>query len=70
MGMPITIESSEERVRPENSEVERLICDNSKLLKYTNWKPKYSLKEGISEVIEWMKDPGNLSKYKEGRYNV
>jgi len=67
---PLTIKSSEERIRPKNSEVERLYCDNTKLLKHTSWKPKYSLKQGVSEVIEWMKDPENMNYFKADRYNV
>ena len=66
----INIESSEKRVRPENSEVERLVCDNSKLLKTTRWKPNYTLEHGICEVIEWIKTTNNLSMYKAHKYNV
>ena len=43
MDTDITIKSSNERIRPENSEVERLVCDNSKLLMHTSWKQKYTL---------------------------
>ena len=70
MNKSITIESSEERVRPEISEVDRLVCDNSKLLKHTSWEPKYSLEQGITAVLEWMKNPNNLSHYKAEKYNV
>ena len=70
MNVDITIESSEERIRPENSEVERLVCDNSKLIKYTSWKPKYTLEKGLTEVIEWMENPRNLTIYKAEQYNV
>ena len=70
METDITIKSSIKRVRPENSEVERLVCDNSKLLKHTSWKPKYTIERGISEVIGWMKNPENLNMYKSGQYNV
>ena len=70
MDAEIIIESSNERVRPENSEVERLVCDNSKLMKYTSWKPKYTLEKGLTEVIEWMENPGNLTIYKAEQYNV
>ncbi len=66
----LTIKSSEERIRPKNSEVERLFCDNSKLLKHTNWNPNYTLEQGIAEVIEWMKKPENLNNFKSDRYNV
>jgi len=70
MDTDITIESSNERVRPKNSEVERLICDNSKLLKHTTWRIQYSLEQGISKVIEWMKNLDNLSIYKPEKYSV
>ena len=70
MEVVLTIESSNDRVRPKNSEVDRLICDNSKLLKHTHWKPKYTLEQGISEVIEWMKNPENMNMYKSVEYNV
>lgn len=70
MDKSITIKSSEERFRPEKSEVARLVCDNSQLLKHTSWKPKYTLEQGITEVITWMKNPKNLSNYKSEIYNV
>jgi dTDP-glucose 4,6-dehydratase len=70
MDKSITIKSSEERLRPEKSEVTRLVCDNSKLLKHTTWKPKYTLEQGITEVITWMKNKNNLSHYKSEIYNV
>ncbi len=68
MNSKIEIESVEERVRPENSEVERLNCDNSKILSKTNWKPKYNLKAGLLETIKWLKN--NISLYKPEIYNV
>jgi len=70
MKVELTIKSSEERIRPENSEVERLFCDNAKLLKHTSWKPNYTLEQGIGEVIEWMKKPENLNYFKSDKYNV
>jgi nucleoside-diphosphate-sugar epimerase len=70
MNVEVTIKSSTERIRPENSEVERLFCDNTKLLKHTSWKPNYTLEQGIGEVIEWMKKPGNLNYFKSDKYNV
>ena len=48
----ISIECSDERVRPENSEVERLICDNTKLMKHTSWKPEYDLQQGLYQPAE------------------
>ena len=70
IGVKITIKSNEERIRPKNSEVERLFCDNTKLLKYTSWKPSYTLTDGITKVIEWMNNPDNLNYFKAEKYNV
>jgi len=70
MDVELSIKTTDGRIRPKNSEVERLFCDNAKLLKYTSWKPNYSLKQGIIEVIEWMKKPENLNYYKADKYNV
>ena len=68
LGLKITIKEDKQRVRPENSEVERLRCDNTKLMKYTDWKPKYDLTKGLKETISWIKD--NLEIYKHNIYNV
>jgi NAD dependent epimerase/dehydratase len=70
MDSEIKIYSSNERVRPKLSEVERLVCNNSKLLSHTPWKPRYTLRDGITQAIEWMKIPENLMRYKAGQYNV
>ena len=64
----IKIESSDERIRPGKSEVERLFCDNSKIISHTKWKPKYNLEKGLKETIEWLKQ--NLEHYKADIYNV
>lgn len=64
------IVSKEIRKRPENSEVERLICDNGLMWKLTGWKPQVPLREGLIKTIEWFKNQGNLSKYKWNIYNV
>lgn len=58
------------RKRPEESEVEQLLCDNSLIGKLTGWKPEISLQEGLIRTIEWLKDKGNLIKYKWDIYNV
>jgi NAD dependent epimerase/dehydratase len=65
-----TIVSEDERLRPEKSEVERLLGSNEKLNKLTGWKPKYSLDEGLKETIQWFSDKTNLSKYKPDIYNL
>ncbi|MEW6470511.1 MAG: hypothetical protein AB1458_16485 [Bacteroidota bacterium] len=51
-----------------DSEVERLVCNNQKLLKHTDWKPEYDLEKGLTETIAWMEK--NISVFKAGIYNV
>jgi dTDP-glucose 4,6-dehydratase len=58
----------EERLRPENSEVNRLLGSNEKIKRLTDWTPNYSLEEGIHETIEWMKQ--NINSYKTDIYNI
>lgn len=58
----------EERMRPQNSEVNRLLGSNEKILRLTDWKPQYSLSEGLQSTIEFLKD--NLDKYKVNIYNL
>lgn len=58
----------EQRLRPEKSEVNRLLGANAKIKELTNWTPKYTLEQGLQETIEWMR--GNLDAYKVDIYNV
>jgi NAD dependent epimerase/dehydratase len=64
------IVSDDARVRPEKSEVERLLGSNEKIRRLTGWQPGYSLKRGIRETIEWFRDEENLRRYKWDVYNV
>ena len=70
MNVELSIKSTDERIRPKNSEVERLFCDNAQLLKHTSWMPKYTLEQGIEKVVEWIKKPENLLYFKSDKYNV
>ena len=58
------------RKRPDKSEVERLLCDNSLIQKLTGWKPEMSLKEGLMKTIDWFRDKENIKRYKWDIYNV
>ncbi len=60
--------TDDERMRPEKSEVNRLLGKNEKIMKITNWYPEYNLEEGLKETIEWLKN--NLDAYKTDIYNV
>jgi len=64
----IEFESDFQRVRPDNSEVERLMCNNSKIMENTQWKPDYNLEIGLIETIEWIKK--HISLFKTEIYNV
>ncbi|SEU14233.1 NAD-dependent 4,6-dehydratase LegB [Paenibacillus sp. NFR01] len=63
-----TIICDEQRLRPEKSEVERLLGSNEKIMSLTNWRPKYSFKDGIAETISFLR--GNLDRYKTDIYNL
>jgi NAD dependent epimerase/dehydratase len=65
-----TIISDEQRVRPEKSEVERLLGSNEKIKSLTGWVPEWSLDNGLEATIEWFKEPANLAAYKSDIYNV
>ena len=58
------------RLRPEKSEVFRLLGDNSKIIKHTDWKIEYSLEQGLQKTIDWFSNKENLKEYKAGIYNV
>lgn len=64
------IEEDAQRIRPDKSEVRRLLGANKKITELTGWKPRYSLETGLAETVEWFKVPENLSKYKAGIYNL
>tara|TARA_Y100000591_G_scaffold311488_1_gene314933 strand:- start:339 stop:1310 length:972 start_codon:yes stop_codon:yes gene_type:complete len=63
IGKKVKIISDEIRKRPEKSEVNRLVCDNSKIKKFTNWSPKYSLEIGLNETIDWLDKNKNIYKF-------
>jgi len=58
----------EERLRPEKSEVNRLLGSNKKIKELTDWKPTYTLEQGIHETIEWIRE--NMKVYKTDIYNL
>jgi NAD dependent epimerase/dehydratase len=62
--------TDEARLRPEKSEVQRLLGSARKLEQFTGWKPATPLAAGLAQTIEWFSDPVNLQQYKAGIYNV
>jgi len=65
-----SILSDDIRLRPANSEVERLLGSNRKLLEFTNWTPQTNLKSGLEETIDWFRKKENITRYKSDIYNV
>lgn len=58
----------EQRLRPENSEVNRLLGSNEKIKRLTDWNPQFSFEQGLAETIEFFRH--NLDKYKTDIYNI
>lgn len=58
----------EQRLRPEKSEVNRLLGSNEKIKKLTDWKQQYTFEQGIAETIEWIR--AHMEVYKTDIYNV
>ena len=58
----------EQRLRPEKSEVNRLLGCNEKIMRLTDWKPQYTFEEGLAQTIEFLKN--NMDKYKADIYNM
>jgi len=70
MNIKLEIITDEARIRPENSEVEKLLADTRKAKELLGWVPKYVLEDGLKETIEWFSNPENLKFYKPDIYNI
>ena len=64
--VPVSLD--DDRLRPSDSEVERLVADISKAKALLGWAPEVDLDEGLQRTIDWL--TGSLSKYKPTIYNV
>lgn len=74
MGTEIEIETRDERIRPDDSEVERLFAGIERARTLLNWQPDHGghdgFKRGLAKTAEWFSDTGNLALYKHDRYNI
>tara|TARA_B100001250_G_scaffold300104_1_gene261818 strand:- start:55649 stop:56626 length:978 start_codon:yes stop_codon:yes gene_type:complete len=70
MDSDVEIFKEEERIRPENSEVQRLVCDNTKIKNATGYKQSVDLEQGLKKTIDWLSIDKNLEKYKISIFNV
>jgi NAD dependent epimerase/dehydratase len=64
------IVTEDARLRPDNSEVFRLIGDNRKIRELTGWSPRFDLRTGLAATIQWFRKPENLGRYKAWLYNI
>ncbi len=70
MNANVEIMTDESRVRPEKSEVERLWCNNEKILKAVGYQPSVDINSGLARTIDWFSEPRNLKNYKTSIFNV
>ena len=68
LGKELRVEQQEARVRPEKSEVMRLISNNTKARDRMGWQPQVTLEGGLSRTVDYIR--GNLSDYKPELYSV
>jgi len=68
VGKEVKIERDKRRLRPPKSEVMALICANKKAKKLLGWAPRYSLKDGLKETIEFIRK--HIEEYKADVYNI
>jgi NAD dependent epimerase/dehydratase len=64
----ITIKIDKKRVRPKDSEVERLLADVTKARKMLSWQPEVNLDSGLKKTIKWISD--HIDDYKVGMYTI
>ena len=67
-GKEVRVVTDESRMRPENSEVNRLLCDATRVREWTGWMPEFSLEQGLVETSKWVAN--NLQYFKPKLYNI
>ncbi len=74
MGVDIEIVTDQQRLRPVDSEVERLFANHQKAVTKLDWKPEYlgrdGFNRGLEKTVEWFLQPENLAHYKSHLYNL
>jgi len=68
LGKRLKTVQEDERIRPEKSEVKRLVSNSEKAKKLFGWKPRIEIEEGIQRTISWIKE--NIDLYKKEIYNI
>lgn len=68
LGKKVRVVTDKQRVRSKLSEVDRLCCDNKKIITLTGWRPQYNFEQGLKQTIQWLKS--HQAEYKPNIYNV
>jgi NAD dependent epimerase/dehydratase len=68
LGKPIDVQADSQRLRPDKSEVDRLLADNTKARQLLGWEPSVGLEEGLERTIAWLRE--NQGRYRTGVYVV
>ena len=68
MGVDKPIKSDAQRIRPEQSEVFELVCDNSRATSDIGWQPKVSLREGLLDTIDYVRE--SIDQFKPELYSL
>lgn len=69
MGADAEVTEDRQRIRPQKSEVLRLIAQSTFLAQRTGWRPAHTRDEGLARTVAWFSDPANLARYKPHQYN-
>lgn len=70
MEVDVEVRLDPRRVRPEGSEVQRLVADARRLTEATGWSAQTDLEKGLAQTIEWFCEPANLARYRTGSYVI
>ncbi|QXE33534.1 SDR family NAD(P)-dependent oxidoreductase [Streptomyces sp. GMY02] len=70
MGAELSVREDEQRIRPADSEVMRLVADAGRLRAATGWAPEHNLESGLARTADFFRDPANLTRYKAGIYHI
>ena len=69
MAADVDVTEDSQRIRPKDSEVQRLVADAAKLTEHTGWRPAHTRDDGLRRTIDWFRRPENLARYKPGIYH-
>ena len=67
-GRDVRVVVDPQRLRPEKSEVQRLLSDNARARQTLGWQPQVSLRQGLERTIEWVR--ANLDLYRPNTYQI